>query len=162
MPVHAIEKLANTSELIQGAGVVDVDSSILFMLALYLVFFYLINKILLVPMRDVFEKRHALTAGARQDAAAAVKSAEAKLAEYTQKVGEARRQALLQAKAMRDEGSVAERKMLDEVREEATAQVAKGLSELQAEGTKAEAQLTATANETGERIAAQILEGGAA
>ena len=154
-------ELQANSELIHRAGVVDVDSSILLMLAVFLVFFYLINKILVTPMRDMFEKRHALTAGAREDADAAVISAEAKLAEYTERVGEARRKGLAKAKEMRAEGQASEREMLDGVRSEAAVEVAKGLTELAAAGKTAEAELSATAEETGKRIAAQILGGAA-
>jgi len=160
-----MQELVKSSELITGAGPVDVDLSILFMLALYLVFFYLLNKILILPMRDMFDKRHALTTGARQEADAAVAAAEEKLAEYSQRVGEARREAMGKAKEMRAKGQAAEREMLDGVREEAAAQIAKGLAELAAAGTKAEGELGATADETGKRIAAQILgdaTGGAA
>ena len=149
-------------ELLQRAGVVDLDASVLFMLALYLVFFVLMNKILLTPLREVFDKRHSLTGGAREEAERAVQDAETKIAEYKKKVGEARREAMAKAKEIKAEGQSAEREMLEGVRAEVEAEVQKGLTDLEAQKQAAEAELEANAQETGNRIAAVILQGGAA
>ena len=149
-------------EFLQRAGVVDLDASVLFMLALYLVFFFLMNKMLLTPLREVFDKRHSLTGGAREEAEKAVQDAETKIAEYKKKVGAARRDALNKAKEIKAEGQSAEREMLDGVRAEVEAEVQKGLTDLAAQKKAAEAELEANANETGNRIASVILEGGAA
>jgi F-type H+-transporting ATPase subunit b len=148
-------------EFIQRAGVVDLDASVLFMLVLYLVFFFLMNKMLLTPLREVFEKRHSLTDGAREEADKAVATAEAKIAEYQKKVGAARREALNKAKEIKAEGQKAEREMLDGVRKEVDAEVQKGLDQLNAQKAEAEKGLESNANETGNRIATVILGGAA-
>jgi len=144
-----------------GAGLVDLDFSSVFMLALFLLLFHLLNKTLFQPMLDMFEKRHALTDGARDAANKAVERAEARIAEYEERVGEARRDAMAETKRLRAEGTAAEREMLSGVRGEADEQVEKGLAELNTTAAAAEKELEQSAQELGAKIATQVLGGAA-
>ncbi|MFT7621811.1 MAG: F-type H+-transporting ATPase subunit b [Myxococcota bacterium] len=143
------------------AALIDLDSSMFFMLALFLVLFALMNKMLFQPMLDMFDKRHALTDGAREEAASAVEQAKSRIEEYESKVAGARREAITETKRIRAEASKDERALLDGVRKETNAQVDKGIGELQAQAAEVETQLEATAADLGKRIAGQVLGGAA-
>ncbi len=143
------------------AGLVDIDASIFFMLVLFLVLFALLNKILLQPMLDMFDKRHALTDGAREDAAKAVTDAEARIAEYTSKVGEARREAVNETKRIRAKAAADERTLLDGVRKETQAEIDNGIADLQAQAATVEKELEQTSANLGKKISSTILGGAA-
>ena len=143
------------------AAVVDLDSSLVVQLAVFLLFFYLFNKILVQPMLNVFEKRHSLTDGAREEARASVKEAEAKIAEYEERISDARRSALEEGKAIRAEAMEKEREILDAKKSETQATVEKGLAELMKSHEAATAQLETAAAETASAIVERIVGGAA-
>ena len=143
------------------AAVVDLDSSLLVQLAVFLLFFYLFNKILVQPMLNVFEKRHSLTDGAREQARASVKEAETKIAEYEERIADARRNALEESKAIRAEALEKEREVLEARKVEVNATVEAGLANVQAAYTTASAQLEEAAKETANRIVERIVGGAA-
>ncbi len=143
------------------AGLVDLDFSSVFMLGLFLVLFHLLNKTLFQPMLDMFDKRHALTDGARDAANSAVAAAESRITEYEERVAGARREAIAETKRLRSEGLAAEREMLQGVRQEANEQVDKGITELNAAVVTAQTELDQNAQELGKQIAAQVLGGAA-
>lgn len=141
------------------AGLVDLDLSMVFMLGLFLLVFFLLNRILLQPMLDMFDQRHALTGGTREEADKAVADAETRIAEYETRVGQARREAIMETKRIRSEAALAERAMLDGVREETNAQVDQGIQELQVQAAEADSQLETAANDLGKQIASHLLGG---
>ena len=143
------------------AAVVDLDSSLLVQLTVFLLFFYLFNKILVQPMLSVFEKRHTLTDGAREQARVSVKDAEAKIAEYEDRIAEARRNALEESKAIRAEATQKERELLDAKKAECNATVEAGLAGVQKAYEDATAQLEGAAKETADRIVERIVGGAA-
>jgi len=143
------------------AAVVDLDSSLIVQLAVFLLFFYLFNKILVQPMLNVFEKRHSLTDGAREQARISVKEAETKIAEYEERIADARRSALEEGKAIRAEAMDKEREILDAKKQETEATVNTGLAELTKSHDAAMAQLETAASETAALIVERIVGGAA-
>ena len=152
---------AATTAYMPIAAVVDLDSSLVVQLAVFLLFFYLFNKILVQPMLNVFEKRHSLTDGAREQARASVKDAEAKIAEYEERISDARRSALEEGKAIRAEAMEKEREILDAKKLETQATVEQGLAELMKSHEAATAQLETAAAETASIIVERIVGGAA-
>lgn len=153
------ESLLMTHDAIQTAGLVDLDASYVVMLALFMALFFILNNRFLKPLLDMFDKRHALTVGSRQAAAASVEKAEARIAEYEAKVGAARRKAIGQAKDLRAEGMRNEKVILDGARDDANTEIDKGVAELNASADANKLALDQTANELGLQIAGRILGG---
>lgn len=150
---------AATTAQMPIAAVVDLDSSFIVQLAVFLLFFYLFNKILVQPMLNVFDQRHSLTDGARAQAKQSVTEAEAKIAEYEERIAEARRQALEEGKTIRAEAMEKERAILDAKKAETSATVEAGLAELQKAHEAANAQLEGAAAETANVIVGRIVGG---
>ncbi len=144
---------------VQPAGVVDLDSSVLFMAVLFLAFFYLYHRLFVRGLVDMFDKRHALTAGSREAAEKAVKDAQAKISEYDAQIGDVRRKALDETKRLRAEAETRERAQIEAARAAASAQVDAGLRELSASADMARSELTVAARSIGDRIAVKIIGG---
>ena len=155
-----LERLTDTQGLvIAKAALVDLDLSMLFMLGLFLLLFAILNKTFAQPMLKVFDQRHALTDGAREAAATAVKRAEERMTTYEARLADTRRDAVAQQKELRQEGVAREHEMLDGVRKETEAEVSRGMAELQIAQRSAEASLEATSRDLGERIVKRVLGG---
>jgi F-type H+-transporting ATPase subunit b len=160
--MHLIDALVGPQQLeLNKAALVDLDWSSAFMLVLFLLFWAILNKILIQPMLSVLDRRHQLTDGARNDANRAVTSAEAKIAEYEARVGEARRKAVAEQKLLRTEGQARDREVLAEVRAESEQQIAAGVLELQESANAIDNELQAHAQTLGQKIVGRIMGGGA-
>ncbi len=138
-------------EITRGA-LVDLDLSLVAVTALFLLLFYILNRTFLQPMLKVFDERHALTDGAREEAGKAVQSAEERIERCQWEVGKAGRKAVAEQKRLRSEGLARERDVLDRVKKESDEQVSAGVASLQEQAAQAENELQKKA----ETLAAQI------
>ena len=139
------------------AALVDLDSSSIFMLLVFLLLWFVLNKTFLQPMLQVLDKRHALTDGAREEANRAVKEAEQRIAEYESQVGEARRNSVAEQKKLRIESLARERELLAAVRKEADAQIAAGIGDLQDSAASIESEFKAQSAALGQKIVARVM-----
>ena len=112
-------------------------------------------------MLAMFDQRHALTAGAQEEATRSVAEAEKKIAEYTARVSEARQAAQQDQKAMRGDSLTAERKLLESVRAEEDGKLQEAIASIHQEAEKAAARLESSADELGKQIATRLLGGAA-
>lgn len=157
-----LEEYSGYGELaLTKAALVDLDASMFFVAGLFLVFFFVLNRVFIQPMLAMFDQRHALTGGAREEANTAVQSAEERIERYEEQVGEARRTAVAEQKRLKAEGVARERDILDAVRKESEAQIEAGVAELQAQAATAEAEIKTTAQSLGESIAKRVMGGAA-
>lgn len=143
------------------AALVDLDMSMLFVAGLFLVFYFVLNRVFVQPMLVMFDERHALTGGARDEANSAVQSAEERIQKYEEQVGEARRTAVAEQKRLKAEGMAREREILSAVRKESDAQIESGVAELQAQAASAEAEIKSTAQSLGDSIVKRVMGGAA-
>jgi len=143
------------------AALVDLDMSMFFVAGLFLVFYFVLNRVFIQPMLAMFDQRHALTGGAREEANSAVESAEERIERYEAQVGEARRTAVAEQKRLKEEGKARERDILTAVRKESDAQIEAGVAELQAQAEKAESEIKETARSLGDSIATRVMGGAA-
>jgi F0F1-type ATP synthase membrane subunit b/b' len=139
------------------AALIDLDASFFAMLGLFLLLFFILNKIIHQPMLAMFEKRHALTDGAREAAAVAVDKAEKQISAYEERLKEARRKAVSEQKNLREEGLAREREVLAEVRTETTGQIESGVAELQRTAASMETDLKIQADELGEQVVVRLI-----
>ena len=157
-----LERLTQiASPAVAKAALVDLDMSMLFMLGLFLLLFIILNYTFMQPMLKVFDQRHALTDGAREAAATAVKRAEEKMTTYETRLQDTRRDAVAKHKELRLEGLAREREMLDGVRKETDTEVARGMADLETTRKQAEVTLEGVSRDLGERIVKRILGGAA-
>jgi len=75
----------------EGSGnIINPDGSLVFILVLFMLFVFVMNRLLFRPIGRVLDKRQALTEGATNEARAAVRSYHAKLADYEATIRQAR------------------------------------------------------------------------
>jgi F0F1-type ATP synthase membrane subunit b/b' len=141
------------------AALVDLDATSVVILVLFLVLFFILDKLLHQPMLNMFEERHGLTDGAKEEARQAVSDAEKKFESYKSRLADSRRDALAQQQKLRDEGLAQEREILDEVRMQADKQIEEGISDLQSQAASIEQELQEAASSLGERISTLLLGG---
>ena len=156
-----LERISTDIHWLQTAALIDLDFSSVFVAALFLLLLFLLNGRFMQPMLDVFDKRHALTDGAKQAAREALAAAESRIEEYEARVGETRRAAVARQKALRDEGIAREKEMLDGVRQDIDGEVDAGLADLRKTADEARAGLRARADELGRLVARKVMGGGA-
>jgi len=145
---------------ITKAALVDLDATSIGVAVLFLLLFFILNKLLHQPMLTMFEKRHGLTDGARADAKDAVGKAEEQMLTYEERLTETRREALAEQKALREEGRARERETIKEVRAQADAEIAQGIEELNKQAAVIGAELEKAAKDLGGQIALRVTGGG--
>ena len=107
-------------------------------------------------MLAMFDKRHSLTDGAREDAKNAVGKAENQMRTYEDRLTETRRQALSEQKSLREDGLARERETIGEVRAQADLEIDRGIKELNKQAAAIAGELEKTAKELGTQIANQV------
>ncbi|PKN56946.1 MAG: hypothetical protein CVU56_13455 [Deltaproteobacteria bacterium HGW-Deltaproteobacteria-14] len=128
-------------ETLLGARLVDLDWSIAFMLGLFLVFAFLLTKLITRPMMQSQEQRYASMEGARDAAAQAeIVAAETQLA-YEKQHTVARQSAVEVRDQIREAAVATARTTVEKVRAEVTAEVASSNDELAAAAAKARAEM---------------------
>ncbi len=141
------------------AALVDLDATSVAVLVLFLVLFFVLNKMLHQPMLAMFEKRHSLTDGARADAKEAVGKAEGQMRTYEDRLTETRRQALSEQKGLREDGLARERETIGEVRAQAETEIQQGIEELNNQAAAIANELEKAAKDLGSQIAIRVAGG---
>ena len=142
---------------ITKASLVDLDATSIVVLVLFLVLFFILDKLLHQPMLNMFEERHNLTGGAQEEARQAVTEAEKKFESYQSRLADSRRDALSQQQKLRDEGLARGREILTEVRLQADKEIEEGISDLQSQAASIERELKEAASSLGESISISLL-----
>jgi len=147
-------------ETMLGARLVDLDWSLLFMLGLFLVFAFLLTKLITRPVMASQEQRYASMEGARKAAAAAeIVAAETQLT-YERQLSTARHGAVEVRDRLRDAGLSASRTTLESVRAEVATLVAAADVELAAAAGKARADMKGHAEELATALSLKLVKPG--
>ncbi|PIE18827.1 MAG: hypothetical protein CSA66_03675 [Proteobacteria bacterium] len=153
---------ATLAEQTLRAGMIDLDFSLVFMLALFLVFALLLSKLVVKPLMDAQEQRFARMDGARSDASAAeLKTAETRLA-YEKQVTAARQSAVDVREQLRAEAQSQAKAMLAEVRDETEAKVEAGHRALTAAAEATRAEMKTHAVQLAAELTDKLVAGGKA
>ena len=139
------------------AALVDVDATLFVVLGLFLLFYVFLRVALFRPVLRLFDEREARIDGAKHEAKDMQERATKALTQYEAFVREARAQGQVEKEALRQEGQRVAREILDEVRREASAEVAKSKAELQAELAVATAAIDREAHALAREAATRLL-----
>jgi F0F1-type ATP synthase membrane subunit b/b' len=141
------------------AGIVDVDASFVFQLGLFLLFFLLMNFLVIRPMLRAHQLRFSRMEGARQDAEAMDLRAARAHAEYEEKITSTRQDAVSEREAIRDKANENRRIAVDEVRTEIAAAMAKAKDARTKSVDSALAEVDAQADALADAIVARLIGG---
>jgi F-type H+-transporting ATPase subunit b len=149
--------LPTIDEPLCRAALVDVDATLFIIIALFLALYLFLRFALFRPVLRLFEERERRIEGAKQEARDMQDRAAKALAQYEEFVREARAQGAAEKEALRQEGQRVARALIDEVRKETAAEIAKGRAVLQAEIADATASIDREAEVLAREAATRLL-----
>jgi F-type H+-transporting ATPase subunit b len=153
--VHA---LVPTFAFAEGGGnIISPDGSLVFVLILFLIFVFVLNRILFRPIGRVLDERQTLTVGAANEARAASRRYEAKLAEYEATIRQARAESYRRSEQERAAALDERRRLIEEAKRLANEEIAKAKQEIERQVAAARAALESESRQIAERISRTIL-----
>ena len=152
----AIVPSANAAE-----NLLSVDKTVVIQLFIFLVALFLLNRLVFRPLLGVGDRRDELTAGTLREAEEMTRKAESAIAEYNEKLAEARTQATETRNGLRQQGQSESSKMLVSAREAAQAELEGAREILESEIAKIRADLRGEAELLAAEISNRVLRKGA-
>jgi len=140
-----------------GENIIQPDLSLVLVLVLFLIFAFVLNKILFKPVSKVLDERHNLTVGATDEARSAVRIYQSRLADYEARIREARAQAYRQAELDRATALERRRQTIDEVKQQAARQIEEAKFNIKHQAAEALAALERDSHEIAQRISRTLL-----
>jgi len=142
----------------EGSGnIINPDGSLVFILVLFMLFVFVMNRLLFRPIGRVLDKRQALTEGATNEARAAVHRYHAKLADYEATIRQARAESYKQLEAERQLALESRRRLIDEAKQQAGDEIARAKEEIERQAATARAQLETESRQIAETISRTVL-----
>jgi F-type H+-transporting ATPase subunit b len=136
-----------------GNLLLDAVPTILLFIVLVIAYRWLIDG----PLTQVFKKRRALTVGAVEDAQRAIAQAEARAAEYAERLRHARNEAFRAREHRLHERNAECEAALDAARKAATAKVEEARAELETEAERARTAIQVSAAELAGQVVRAVL-----
>lgn len=149
---QAVETLASS-----GHPLIDIDGTVFVQFGLFLLLFFVANKLLFQPYLALRERRKAGIEGARGEADRMTASADAKLADYEKQLAAARSRANEEGRKVRTEASAHEKDVTDKARAETQKAIDEATATMKQETEAARLQLLPQANTLARQIASKLL-----
>ena len=145
------------STLASGHPLIDIDLTVFVQFGLFLVLFWVSNKLLFQPYLQLRERRKQGIDGAREEADRMTASADAKLADYEKQLAAARNRANEEGRKVRAEASAHEKDVTEKARAEAQKAIDEAAAKMRQETEAARLQLLPQANTLARQIASKLL-----
>lgn len=140
-----------------GENIIQPDLSLVLVIVLFLIFVFVLNKILFKPISKVLDERHNLTVGASDEARAAARGYQLRLADYEARIREARAKAYRLAERERAAALERRQQLIEEVKQQAAHQIAEAKSNIQRQVSEARSMLETESHQIAERISRTLL-----
>ena len=140
-----------------GGNIISPDFSLVFILFLFLVLVFVLNRILFRPIGRVLDERNTLTEGAANEARAARRTYEQRLAEYEATIRQARAESYKRAEKQRAAAVEERRRLIDEAKLDAHNQIERAKDGIQQQVSSARATLETESRQIAERISRTVL-----
>jgi F-type H+-transporting ATPase subunit b len=137
--------------------IIDFDYTVVVQLALFLVLFFVANKLLFQPYLRLREKRQAGIEGARHEAERMSAEADTKLADYERQLASARARAADEQRTIRAQAAAYEREVTDKARSTAQAATESAQSRVRSETETARKELLPQAQTLARSMASRLL-----
>ena len=135
-----------------GGDIIKPDGSLVFIFILFLLFVFVMNRLLFRPVGRVLDERQTLTEGATNEARAALRRYESKLYEYEGTIRQARAESYKKLEQDRAAALEERRGVIESAKRKAAEEIAEARTEIERQGAAARVTLE---DET-RRIAAEI------
>ena len=140
-----------------GGNIINPDISLVVILALFVLFVFLLNRLLFRPISHVLDKREALTEGATAEARAAAGQYHARLSEYESSIRRARAEGYRKLEQQRAAALEQRRGLIERVKEEAASEIERAKATLAGQASEARATLEAESRQLAEKISRTVL-----
>jgi F-type H+-transporting ATPase subunit b len=140
-----------------GENIIQPNGSLIVVLILFIIFVFVLNRLLFKPISRVLDEREALTVGATAEARAASRQYQARLADYEASIRQARAESYRQLEQRRA-GALAERqRLIEEAKQQAAGQIDSARSEVARQAADARAALERESRQIAEQISRTVL-----
>jgi F-type H+-transporting ATPase subunit b len=140
-----------------GGDIISPDGSLVFVLILFIILVFVLNRILFRPIGRVLDERQTLTEGAANEARAARRTYEARLADYEATIRQARAESYKHSEKERALAAEERRHLIDEAKLHAHEQIERGKQEIEQQVVLARAALESESRQIAERISRTVL-----
>ena len=140
-----------------GGNIIKPDGSLVFVLVLFLIFVFILNRILFRPIGRVLDERQTLTEGAANEARAARRRYEARLAEYEGTIRQARAESYRRSEQERAVALDERRRLIEEAKQHAYEEIGRARQEIERQASGARAALESESRQIAERISRTVL-----
>jgi len=138
-------------------NIVSPDGSLVFVLVLFLLFVFVLNRVLFRPIGKVLDQRRALIDGDTNEARAASRNSTARLAEYEAAIREARAEGYRRIEQQRIEALAERQLVIEEAKRKAASDIERAKSDIENQARAARGQLESDARKMAEQISRTLL-----
>lgn len=140
-----------------GGNIINPDGSLVFVLILFLVFVFVLNRILFRPISRVLDDRQNLIEGSANEARAARRRYEAKLADYEATIRHARADGYRRLEQERAAALEKRHKVIEEAKQQAHEKIGQARVEIGRQAALARTALESESQQIAERITRTVL-----
>ena len=157
MGVHTL--LANVALAFAegGSNIISPNGSLVFILVLFLLFVFVMNRLLFRPIGRVLDERQTLTEGATIEARAAVRRYQAELADYESSIRQARAESYKRLEQDRAAALEKRRHVIEAAKQETRDKIEGAKSEIERQSEAARAALESESKQIAETISRTVL-----
>ena len=138
-------------------NIIQPNASLFLVFVLFLIFVFVLNRILFRPIGRVLDEREALTEGATNEARAAARRYQAELASYEASIRQARGESYRRLEQDRAAALEERKRLIDEAKQKAVDEIDLAKSEIDNQAALARASLEAESRQIAERISRTVL-----
>ena len=138
-------------------NIIQPNASLFLVFVLFIIFVFVLNRILFRPIGRVLDEREALTEGATNEARAAARRYQAELASYEASIRQARGESYRRLEQDRAAALEERKRLIDEAKQKAADEIDLAKSEIANQAALARASLEAESRQIAERISRTVL-----
>lgn len=140
-----------------GGNIISPDGSLVIVLLLFIIFVFVLNRILFRPVGRVLDERQTLTEGATNEARAARRRYEAKLAEYDATIRQARAESYRRSEQERAAALEERRQTIEAAKQHANSLIEEAKLDIKGQAGLARTSLESEARQIAEQISRTVL-----
>jgi len=138
-------------------NIIQPNASLFLVFVLFIIFVFVLNRILFRPIGRVLDEREALTEGATSEARAAAHRYQTELASYEASIRQARGDSYRRLEQERAAALEKRKRMIDEAKQKAAGEIEVAKSEIAGQVASARVYLDAESRQVAERISRTVL-----
>ena len=140
-----------------GSNIIQPDASLVFVLILFLLFVFVMNRLLFRPVSRILDERQTLTVGATNEARAAARRYEGRLDEYEATIRQARAESYKRLEEGRALALDQRRQLIDAAKQQTADEINRAKADIDRQAAAARATLEAESRQIAENISRTIL-----